>query len=94
MSNCDAAVLPPGRQVHVRNLISGHRRRSSVSFTTANMATATKIVQKLRNLLAGVSNKTTDNLKVGPVCIILVYLRSTVSEQDLHLFNGEKRSQY
>uniref|UniRef100_A0A674MYM8 NADH dehydrogenase [ubiquinone] 1 alpha subcomplex subunit 7 n=1 Tax=Takifugu rubripes TaxID=31033 RepID=A0A674MYM8_TAKRU len=31
-------------------------RRSPVSFTTANMATATKIIQRLRDLLSGVRN--------------------------------------
>ncbi len=35
-------------------------RRSLVPFTTANMATATKIIQRLRNFLSGVRHATTD----------------------------------
>lgn len=50
-----ARMYIPGRQVSVRQLETFHRR-SPVSFTTANMATATKIIQRLRNLLSGVRN--------------------------------------
>lgn len=64
-SVCNAVVFLPHRQVSVTCLeILVHRRSPPVSFTTANMANATKIIQRLRNFLSGVRNTTTDKLYV------------------------------
>lgn len=50
-----AVTLRTARGQWLDNYIT--RRRNPVSFTTGNMATATKIIQRLRNFLSGVSHK-------------------------------------
>lgn len=59
-----AAVSPAGRQVSAMCWETWEKqRRRPVSFTTANMATATKLIQRLRNFLSGVSNNIRHTLK-------------------------------